>query len=86
MAKKILKPVRFSVRITQKEKEALLAVGKSEQLNEGETLRFAIRFTAQAYGLWPVADCPDCSCSTTDYIGGQNLRCENCGTHFCKSK
>lgn len=81
---KIIRNKRADARITEQEKNALLAIAHIENLGESDAIRFVIRFAAKAYNLWPTANCPDCDSSKVDAIGGQNVRCENCGTHFAK--
>lgn len=76
----MLKTKTTWARLVPIEKQALQAIMKKEQLNESEAVRFTIRFVAKMMKLWPT-QCPDCNSLITDYIGGNNYRCE-CGHHF----
>jgi hypothetical protein len=85
MAKQTTRNMAYS-RLKQPEIDILNEIMRIEMLSKSAAIRHIIRFTAKAYGIFPTNDCPDCSCSTTDHISGQNLKCENCGTHFCKGE
>lgn len=82
MAKQTTKNMAYS-RLKQPEIDMLNEIMRIEKLSKSAAIRHIIRFAAKAYGIFPNDNCPDCACSSTE-IGGQNLRCENCGTHFCK--
>ena len=72
-------------RLSIAEARLLEEIKEAEKLvSNSAAIRYAIRFTARAYNLLPIFDCPACESQQVEQSADDLLKCEKCGQEFGK--